>query len=459
MTTTSRPGIRRLLCVLAGALCLAVPQGARAQLFLASRPDPPFTIGPLIVRGTISEGSDAVRVSLLWSLVIPAGVRPADVAQDLYLLWPGEVQEPAAPGQPEPTLARYVEERGFSVIRDGRLPLFGQSLSDGGAPRPEPAGAPFAVFVQEGGVLGLSPPATLIRIPWSARLADSGWLMDLRMKAGGLIKPRKGTWAEQLFVGGRYLYSMSFNEVRDRPLFPMYFAHRDRVVRLADAPSELVASFTQSDRLKIDQVFPPTAIRRLSETEETTEVVSLFLDKTEGITPQHLAVQFGYFSRVQAWALILIPALFFVLGQAMGPLLGRSALRLVTVASARVHLAGWNRLPRVRQTGVILSRETLEHIVPGRTTREEVLRLCGPAMEAHEEFPGSERRTLVYRGHRLVPKTRRHFGWFSTVEYWEAERHEVTIELERDAVRDVHAHVRYYRVSPGQQAEGAPGTQ
>ena len=51
---------------------------------------------------------------------------------------------------------------------------------------------------------------------------------------------------------------MGYNEVRDRPLFPMYFAHRDRVVHLADAPAELVVSFPHSDRLKIDQIFPPT---------------------------------------------------------------------------------------------------------------------------------------------------------------------------------------------------------
>ena len=98
---------------------------------------------------------------------------------------------------------------------------------------------------------------------------------------------------------------MSFHEVRDRPLFAMYFANRDRVVRLADAPAELVVSFAHSDRLKIDDVFPPTSLRRLSETEESTEVVSIFLDKTEGITPQHLSVQFGYFSKrpgLGAWS-------------------------------------------------------------------------------------------------------------------------------------------------------------
>ena len=192
---------------------------------------------------------------MLWSLVIPASLRPDEIAQDLYLLWPGEVQEDTTPGKPEAALAKYVQERGFSVIGEGRLGLFAKTISESGGSGPGEAqagGAPFVVFVQEGGALGLSPPATFIRIPWTPRFSDRGWLMDLRMRVKGLIKPRKATWTEELFIGGRYRLTMSYNEVRDRPLFPMYFAHRDRVVRLADAPSEIVVSFAQSDRLKID---------------------------------------------------------------------------------------------------------------------------------------------------------------------------------------------------------------
>ena len=440
----------RSLWLLAASAVLLAPAPASAQLFFASRPDPAFTIGPLMIRARVNEGASAVTVNVLWSLVIPASLRPDEIAQDLYLLWPGEVQEDTTLGKAEPALAKYVQERGFSVIGEGRLGLFAQTISESaGSERGEaqPGGAPFVVFVQEGGALGLSPPATFIRIPWTPRFSDRGWLMDLRMRVKGLIKPRKATWAEELFIGGRYRLTMSYNEVRDRPLFPMYFAHRDRVVRLADAPAELVVSFAQSDRLKIDEVFPPTSLRRLSDTEESTEVVSLFLDKTEGITPQHMAVQFGYFSRLQAWGLVLIPFLFFVLGQAIGPVLGRTAVRLVNTASARVHLGGWNGMPRPRQSGVVLSRDVLEKIVPGETTREEVIRLCGVDMEQFEQFPASDRRTLVYHGRRLVPKTQRLFGWVSTVGHWEAERHEVRIELERDVVRDVQAQIRYYRLT------------
>ena len=301
------------------------------------------------------------------------------------------------------------------------------------------------MFVQTGGAQGLSPPATFIRIPWTPRLADRASLINLRFKMNGLVKPRKATWVERLVVGGQSTITISWNEMRDRPLFAMYFAHRDRVVPLADAPSELVVNFANSDRLKIEQVFPPTSIRRISETLESTEVVSLFLDKSDGITPQQVAVQFGYFSAVQAWALVLVPAFFFIIGQAMGPLIGRSAVRAGGFLAARLRVGGWNAGPGRRETGQIVPRETLEKLVPGRTTREEVLRLCGDPTEAHEEFATPGRQVLVYRGRRLVPSARRIFGWLSAVRHWQVERQEVKITVDHDLVSDVQAATRHYR--------------
>jgi hypothetical protein len=440
--------VRLALLLLAAALGL-LARAADAQIFIAARPDPGFAIGPLTIRATVTESSGPVTIDVLWSIVLPPDRSAAAVAQDLYLLWPGEVDGVAIPGKADPALVRYVEERGFDVVGESRLPLTALSLAEGGAGPPEEpqaGGAPSVIFVQSGGILGLSPPAALIRIPWTPRLADRAWLMDLRMKARGLVKPRRASWLEALVVGDRSVLTLSFNEVRERPLFAMYFAHRDRVVPLADAPSELVANFARSDRLKIDQVFPPTAIRRLSEHLESTEVVSLFLDKSEGITPQHLSVQFGYFSPVQAWTLVLIPALFFVLGQAMGPVLGRAALRASAFVAARVHVGGWNKAPGRRETGRIVPREVLEKIVPGETTRDEVIRLCGPPLEEAEEFAEPARQTLVYRGRRLVPSARRIFGWLSAVRHWEVERHEVRIAIESGLVRDVRAETRHYRL-------------
>ena len=136
--------------------------------------------------------------------MLPPGRSAADAAQDVYLLWPGEVTGGPTPGAADPALARYVEAQGFDVIGEGRLPLIAQSLSEGGqGPKEEvqAGGAPYVTFVQTGGALGLSAPATFIRIPWTPRLADRAWLMDLRLKVNGLVKPRKSTWAERLDRG------------------------------------------------------------------------------------------------------------------------------------------------------------------------------------------------------------------------------------------------------------------
>ncbi len=438
--------MRRLLALVVATLLLA-PASASAQLFVATRPQPPFAIGPLMVRATVSEGPGPVPVTVAFSLQLPPGRSAADVAQDIYLLWPGEVLS-ASPGRkPDAALARYVTDQGFDLIAEGYATLAARNLGDTGAVDTIAGGAPFATFVQTGS-LGLSPPATFIRIPWTPRLADRAWLMELSLDTAGLIKPLKAGWAERLVRGTHYRVAIGFHEVRERPMFPMYFAHRDRVVRLADAPAELVVQFPQSDRLKIDDVYPPTAIRRLSETLETTELVSLFLDRSEGITPQQLAVQFGYFSRAQAAALVVAPLLLLVLGQAMGPLLGRGLARVIGMAGARIQLGAWRTGGRQVHQGVILPRELVERIVPGQTTREEVIRLCGAEVERQDQFPGSGRTTLIYRGRRLVPEARRILGWLSTVRRWDVERHEVRIELVGDLVRDVHAEVRRYRLGP-----------
>src|SRR5262249_61875960 len=114
-----------------------------------------------------------------------------------------------------------------------------------------------------------------------------------------------------------------------RPVSPMYAAHRHRGRRLAAAPAELVAHFAKSDSLRIEQLYPPTSIRRLSETLESTEVISLFLGATEGTVPQHLEVQFGYYSRLQGLILVVIPLLLLAAGPAIAPVLGRAASGVV----------------------------------------------------------------------------------------------------------------------------------
>ncbi len=436
--------------LLAALLLGGTPTPARAQLFLASRPHPEFMIGPLFVRASVTPLLGPVTVDVQWSVVIPPTRSARRVEQDLYLLWPGSVTGDPSAGPPDPALARYVGARGFTATDEGRLPLFAHGLSQMGnglAPEPVAGGAPFVTFVRGGGPLGLTPPATYIRIPWTPKLADRAWLMDLRLTINGLIKPKKASWVEQVFWGPRHVISISFNDVRHRAMFPMYFEHRDRVVRLADEPSQLLVNFADADHLKIDQVVPPSSSQRLSESLESTEVVSLFLDRSEGITPQVLKVQFGYFRGLQAWAPILIPILFFVLGNAAGPLLARFAMRAAKRVTARVQIGRGGHAPSGRETGVVLSREMLAHIIPGETRHEDVIRLCGPNAEEHQQLGSPERRTLVYRGRRVVPHRRRTFGWLATVSHWDMEHHEVEIEFEHDRVRNVQARVRRSRLA------------
>jgi hypothetical protein len=261
------------------------------------------------------------------------------------------------------------------------------------------------------------------------------------------VKDKPATWVERTFWGARHRVSLSFNETRHRAVFPLYFQNRERVIRLGDDPAQLIVNFADADHLKVDEMSPQSARRQLSETLESTDTISLFLDRSEGITPQVLSVQFGYFTGLQSWAPVLIPTLFFVLGNVAGVLVRNVAERLSKRWAGRVLFWRASSQARVRQQGTVLDPATLQQIVPGVTTTEEVRRLCGPDAEEQSRLTSPERRRLVYRGRRIVPRRRRAFGWLSTVAHWDVERHEVDIELERDVVRDVQARVTRSRLS------------
>ncbi len=434
----------------AALLIAAAAVPARAQVFLASRPHPEFEIGPLFIRASVSPALGPVVVDVMWSLEIPPTRSALELEQDLYLLWPGEVDGLTIAGAPDPALARYVEARGFVALGEGRLPLYARSLYSIGHDRPPetvPGGAPFVTYVQTGGAFGLTAPATYIRVPWTPKLANRAWLIDLRLQIPGLIKSGKATWIENAFRGARHTLSIAYNDVRPRAVFPMYFEHRDRVVRLGEAPAELLVNFADADHLKVDEVFPQSSTKHLSEALESTEVVSFFLDKSKGITPQQLTVQFAYFSGIQAVAPVVIPLVFFVLGNLAAPLVQRAGKAVARTLAARVQLGRPREHPRGRESGVIVSRETLGRIVPGETTFDEVIRLCGTDAEHHEHLATPGHRTLVYHGRRLVPQRKRTFGWFSTLSHWDLEDHTAQIELDGDRVRDVQAHVRRSRLT------------
>src|SRR3990172_8381735 len=197
---------------------------------------------------------------------------------------------------PAPALARYVRGRALTPVREGRLRLYARALYGTGGTRPtEPiaGGAPFVTFVQEGGPLGVTPRVTYVRIPWHPRMINRTWLMGLRMELGGLVRPVPATWIERLFWGRRHTLALSYNEVRGRGIFPMYFEHRDRLLRLADEPSQLLATFSRAEQLRIHDVFPRTASRRAAEARVATEIVSLFLDPAPGARPPVLTRPVG----------------------------------------------------------------------------------------------------------------------------------------------------------------------
>jgi hypothetical protein len=436
--------------LLAALLLAAAPASAHAQLFFAEKPDPPFTLGPLFVRASVTPTLGPIPVDVLFSVVVPPTKSFGDVEQSLYLLWPGDLVGDPKLGAPEPALEQDITARGFTVIGGGRLALTARNLYQLGKPTPPealPGGAPFVTFVREGGALGLSSPAAWVRIPWNPRFANRVYLIGLHLTTKGLIKDKAGTWFEHTFWGPRHRLSVSFNEIRHRAVFPLYFQHRDQVVRLAEDPAQIIVNFAEADHLKIDELFPQSARRQMSESLESTESVSLFLDRSEGLQPQVLTVQFGYFTRLQSWAPVLIPALFFALGNGAGVLVRSVTERLSKRWAGRLEFGRVQKAPKVRTHGVVLDADTLRKIVPGQTTYEQVLRLCGRQVEELARLTSPDRRTLVYRGRRIVPRRRRALAWLATVEHWDAEQHEVDIELERDVVRDVQARVRRSRLS------------
>ena len=434
-------------------MLVAAPGAAYGQVFLATQPKPEFTIGPLSVRANVGPKAGPIEVSLLFSLVVPASVSAAALEQSLYLLWPGEVDGEPIAGAPDPELRRTVEGRGFQVTREGRLPLAARGIYSGGErqkPEPIAGGAPFVTYTREAGPLGQGTPGSWIRIPWTPRLIDRSWLIELRMRLTGLRRQKQATWLENALWGERHVIALSFNDVRTRTTFPMYLAYRDRVVHLSDDPSQLIITFADSTHLKIHEVYPGSSQRRSSETRKATEIVSAYLDPSEGLRPQVLSVQFGYFNGWKAWSPLLFAALFFILGNLAGPLVTMLVKTLGARLQGRIQFGPRSGAPAQRETGTIVPRETLARIAPGETTHAEVLNLCGPDPEERERLSAPGHRTLVYRGRRVVPHRRRRFGWLATVNRWDIEHHEVEIELDGDRVRDVQAQVYRTRLSqPG----------
>ena len=102
----------------------------------------------------------------------------------------------------------------------------------------------------------------------------------------------------------------------------------------------------------------------------------MFLD-SEGLSPQTLTVQFGYFTRLQSWAPILIPVLFFVLGNGAGVLVRTMTERISKRLTGRVKFGRPRETPQVRAARRGARRRDAGPDPPGRD--DATRRCCGSA--------------------------------------------------------------------------------
>jgi len=413
-------------------------------VFLAASPHPPFSIGPLFMVASVTPDLTSVGVRVSWSLRLAPRTRADSIRQDLYLLWPAELAEATAPGSAEPALRRFVEERGFDVVNDGRLTIRARDqakLGTGAEGDPIDTVASYVTFYKRGTNPAQSGLGTFIKIPWTPLFTNPVTLTSLTMRFKDLITPKPATWFEELFWGRRNILTLGAGTAGSVALYSMYLERREHVVPLARDFSLLIANFADAEHLRIEEISPPAATRRPSRTRAGAENVTLPLSGTEGSVPQTLKVQFSYFQGRIAWRPILISLLFLVLGNLMGALMFTQ--QLTRLVRRRLHLG--RRDGRGRQRGLVPASETLARIVPGTSTRAEVVALCGSPVEEHEWRASPSQRTLIYRGVRMLAHPRHRLGWVATVSHREEEQHEVEIMLEDDRVRNVQTHVRRTR--------------
>src|SRR6266852_1429868 len=450
-SSRKRRGCPKLaVAVLAVLLLGMVPRILHAQVFIASKPHPEFWIAPLFVTANVrsqdlTRDPGSLTLTVSWSVAPPANRDPASLAQDLYLLWPSELVGTAGREGADPTLIRHVEGAGFEVLVHGQLRLDARSRTQmgtgAGAGLRSLGDAPFVTIARPGARARGVRPASYIRIPWKPELASLEWLARLELPVAGAITSSKVSWLEEAFWGRRHVIALSYGDVGYASLYPFYFGNRDRLVPLAPDFSMLWINFADSAHLKVDEVVPATASRRMSETRPDTESVSVPLVAADGLVPQVLKVQFVYF-RGRLRRPILFSALLLGLGNMTGPLVALLARRIGRTLRARVHLGRGGA--RGRESGMVPSPETLARIRPDETTYDDVLKICGARPEEEARLPSGETRTLVYRGQRVVPHGWRSFGWFGMVSRWDVEHHEV--QIDHDRVRGIQARVRRSRL-------------
>lgn len=440
--------------LLAALLSLGLaPAAASAQVFIASKPHPEFWIAPVFItanigRKDVDDRPGPLMIQVSFSVAPPPARDPSEFAQDIYLLWPGELVGKDGAEGADPSLVRQVEGAGFKVLVHGRVPFSARNRAQmgtgaGAAGRKDLGDAFFVTFARPEGLARGAKPATYVRIPWRPETASLDWIPRLELAAKGAITPRRVSWLEETFWGRRHIITLSFGDVGYSSLYPLYYGNRDRVIPLAPDFSRVLINFADANHLKIDEVVPSTASHRMSETRENTDTFSIPLIAADGIVPQVLKVQFVYFQGRLPWRPILLSALLLGLGNLTGPLVGNLLRRLARTLRDRVHVGRGEAPGRAR--GQVPSPEMLARIQPGETSYQDVLKLVGSEPEEEQRLPSGEIRAVIYRGQRMVPHRGRRFGWFATVSHWEMEHHEVQIDFEQERVRDIQVRIRRTR--------------
>ena len=302
---------------LAGALTIAglalglTPAAAPAQVFIASKPHPEFWIAPLLISANVepkdvSGSPGPLMLQVSFSIAPPPARDPAEIAQDIFLLWPGQLVGKDGADGADPALVRQVEGAGFKVLVHGHVAYTARSRAQmgtgaGAAGRRDLGQAPFVTFARPEGLTRGAKPVSFIRIPWKPELASLDWVPRLDLAAKGSITDRRVSWLEEMFWGRRNIITLSFGDVGYSSLYPFYFGNRDRVIPLAPDFSRLAVNFGQANHLKIDEMVPTTTSRRMSETRENTETFSIPLLAADGIVPQVLKIQFVYFRGRLPW--------------------------------------------------------------------------------------------------------------------------------------------------------------
>lgn len=363
-------------------------------MFLASEPHPRFAIGPLFLVTTVQPDLTTVA-NVSFSLTPRPNVRAEELEGDLYLLWPAEVTEPNLPGAADPALARELERRGFAVLASGRVALRVRDrmlVGTGATGEPLGQGASFVTFNRRAPAAQLGG-ATYVKIPWTPKLMDSLHVVTLVLPLRGLIVAKPATWLEETFWGRRWVLTSGFGDLGSpaQALYPLYFEHRERAVPLAREFSLIVATFTNSDRLRIESIAPAAATRRPSRIRAGNEVVTLPINPAES-TAQNVKVEFSYFWGWIAWRPIVVSLVLLLLSNVAGALMFGREVFTTMRARRRARLIARRRRPPI-------PAETISNLTAGLSYEEIVARLGEPD-EEHAELVPDGRRAVVYRDER-----------------------------------------------------------